>query len=160
MSVFLGIDPGLDGALAVLGEDGALVVHDMPTLGVTRGGKNKRDVDVYELARLVDETLKTHPSPIAYVERVGAMKGQGVSSTFAFGKAYGVVIGILAGNFVRLEFVAPVTWKRAMGVTKDKDGARARASALSPRHCGLWPLVKHHGRAEAALIALYGATQA
>jgi hypothetical protein len=37
-----------------------------------------------------------------------------------------------------------------------KDGARARASQLLPGAADQWPLVKHDGRAEAALIALWG----
>jgi hypothetical protein len=44
-------------------------------------------------------------------------------------------------------------------VPKAKDGARARASQLLPAGVQLWPLVKHDGRAEAALLALYGVRQ-
>jgi hypothetical protein len=47
-------------------------------------------------------------------------------------------------------------WKKALGVPADKDGARARASQLMPENAWLWPLVKHDGRAEAALIAYWG----
>lgn len=39
---------------------------------------------------------------------------------------------------------------------KGKDGSRARASELMPRHAGQWVRVKDDGRAEAALIALHG----
>jgi hypothetical protein len=46
-----------------------------------------------------------------------------------------------------------------MGVTKSKDGCRARASQLLPEAADQWPLRRHDGRAEAALIALYGARQ-
>jgi crossover junction endodeoxyribonuclease RuvC len=41
-------------------------------------------------------------------------------------------------------------------VPAGKDAARARACELLPRLADRWPLVKHHGRAEAALLALYG----
>jgi hypothetical protein len=44
----------------------------------------------------------------------------------------------------------------ALRVPAEKDGARARASQLIPAGASWWPLVKHDGRAEAALIALYG----
>jgi hypothetical protein len=37
-----------------------------------------------------------------------------------------------------------------------KDGARARASELFRGGAVHWPLVKHDGRVEAALIALWG----
>jgi hypothetical protein len=57
---------------------------------------------------------------------------------------------------VPITIVHPRTWKRALGVPREKDGARARASQLLPAHAHLWPLKKHDGRAEAALIATYG----
>jgi hypothetical protein len=44
-------------------------------------------------------------------------------------------------------------------VPKAKDAARARASQLLPQAAHQWPLKKHDGRAESALIALYGARQ-
>ena len=148
----LGIDPGLSGAFALFTPTtGALVVFDMPTFTLSRGGKTKRDPDATELARLVDAA---GPIAHAFVESVGAMPGQGVSSVFAFGLA----LGILAANFIPLTMVAPVKWKRALGVPAEKDGARARASQLMPAHAGLWSRCKDDGRAEAALIAYYGAT--
>jgi hypothetical protein len=39
------------------------------------------------------------------------------------------------------------------------NGARARATQLLPAAAHRWPLVKHDGRAEAALIAYYGRRQ-
>ena len=65
---------------------------------------------------------------------------------------------VVAANFIPLTMVAPLKWKRALGVPADKDGARARASQLLPAHAGLWCRVKDDGRAEAALIAYYGVT--
>jgi hypothetical protein len=41
-------------------------------------------------------------------------------------------------------------------VAKAKDEAIARASELLPKASHLWTLGKHHGRAEAALISMYG----
>lgn len=150
--IFLGIDPGLGGALAFYDPDAkTLAVHDMPTLALTRGGKAKREIDVYELARLVDGPIVQ----MAVVERVGAMPGQGTSSMFAFGKAAGIALMACAANFIRVEEVAPATWRKTLAVPKGKDGSRARASQIYPEHAGLWSLKKHDGRAEAALLAGY-----
>ena len=55
--------------------------------------------------------------------------------------------------------LSAVRWKRALGVQKSKDAARARASQLLPAAAAQWGLRKHDGRAEAALLALYGARQ-
>ena len=56
-----------------------------------------------------------------------------------------------------LVLVPPQVWKRRFNLTSDKDASRARASELLPAHAHLWPLKEHDGRAEAALLALYGA---
>lgn len=156
MTAVIGIDPGLDGALAWLSGD-ILETFDVPTLEMSRNSKAKREVDHYALARILDElTGRTLTAPHVIIEQVGSMPGQGVSSVFSFGKTYGTLIGVCAGNYLPITFVAPQTWKKALHVPAAKDGARAVASATFPRHGDQWPLKKHDGRAEAALIASYG----
>jgi crossover junction endodeoxyribonuclease RuvC len=153
--IILGIDPGLAGALAVFNaDDGGLVVHDAPTLRI-KPGSNRRELDLAALASMIDQDAShiTH----AFLERAGAMPGQGVSSMFSLGQTYGMIRGLLAANFIPLTIVGARTWKAALSVPAAKDGARARASQLLPRHAGLWTRKKDHGRAESALIALYGA---
>jgi crossover junction endodeoxyribonuclease RuvC len=155
--IVAGIDPGLSGAVALLdAATGAVVdVFDMPTHALARGGKNKRELDPHSLAGALGRDRIGH----AFVELVGAMPGQGVSSVFSFGKSFGITIGVLATLGIPMTFVAPVAWKRALQVPAAKDGARARASQLMPAAASHWPLVKHDGRAEAALIACYGLRQ-
>jgi crossover junction endodeoxyribonuclease RuvC len=152
--ILAGIDPGLSGAVALLdAATGAIVdIFDMPTLALSRGGKNKRELDPHSLAGAIGRDRMGH----AFVELVGAMPGQGVSSVFSFGKSYGITLGVLATLGVPMSFVAPAAWKRALQVPAAKDGARARATQLMPAAAHHWPLVKHDGRAEAALIAYYG----
>ena len=124
--LILGVDPGLSGALFFLdpGHPSTGEVVDIPTHVLTRGGKKKREIDVAQLIHVLALRRITH----AFVEQVGAMPGQGVSSTFAFGKGYGVILGVLAARSIPLSLIPPVRWKREMRVLKDKDGARARAS--------------------------------
>lgn len=145
----LGIDPGLSGALALL-EGEALEVHDIPTLQIG----TKRQIDEYALARLIDAL--SHRVKEVWLEQVGTRPGEGAVGAFSFGKGYGLIRGVCAANFLPIHDVTPATWKRALRVSGDKDEARARASALFPRHGQNWPLKKHDGRAEASLIALYG----
>jgi len=153
--VIVGIDPGLGGAVAFLDAAAARVLDiiDMPTLALSRGGKAKREIDVHALAAALGRDRIGH----AFLELVGAMPGQGVSSVFSFGKSYGIAIGVVATLGIPMSFVAPRKWKAALSVPAAKDGARARASQLLPAAARFWPLVKHDGRAEAALIALYAA---
>jgi crossover junction endodeoxyribonuclease RuvC len=155
--VIVGIDPGLSGALFFLDPHGASggEAIDILTHLLTRGSKNKREVDIAGLIGILALRRLTH----AFVEQVGAMPGQGVSGVFAFGKTYGILLGVLAARSIPLTLVAPVRWKRALGVPKAKDATRARASQLLPQAAHQWPLKKHDGRAEAALLALYGARE-
>ena len=84
------------------------------------------------------------------------MPKQGVTSSFSFGFSAGVIQGIIAANLIPMQLVRPAVWKRTMGLTKDKDSSRQKASALYPRFCSHWALKKDVDKAEAALIATYG----
>lgn len=151
MPRLIGIDPGATGAIACW-DNGKLVdVADMPT-AMARG---KRRLDAAALTAIV---RRFDPGSI-WLEQVHAMPGQGVSSTFAFGMAYGIVLGVAGAIAVPVTMVTPAQWKAALRVPRAKGEARARASQLIPGGAGFWPLVKHDGRAEAALIGLYGQQQ-
>jgi crossover junction endodeoxyribonuclease RuvC len=160
-----GVDPGLGGALAWYNtETGAVEVVDMPVLRLVRGGKSKGEIDAHALAGLF---WKRHTGHI-YLEHVtpmpsfgepdsqGRPRRQGASSGFAFGKGFGVVIGVIAAIGVPMTLVRANKWKNALGVPAAKDGARSRASQLLPQAADQWPRVKDDGRAEASLLALYG----
>ena len=157
MTIFVGIDPGLSGAIARLDSvSGEVRIEDVPTFEIKRNGKAKREIDYHSLARILDDMTK-EPGTRIVIEGVGAMPGQGVSSVFAFGKAFGVLIGVSAATFCPIEFVSPAKWKREMGITASKDGSRAKASMLFPRYSELWRLAKNADRAEALLIAAWAA---
>jgi crossover junction endodeoxyribonuclease RuvC len=155
MSFIIGIDPGAAGAVAILEPDGSLVqVFDMPAVEVTVGGKAKRRVSPEMLA--AELRLYNVHGTTAVVEQVGAMPGQGVSSMFAFGEAFGLAKGVLAGLGIPVQSVPPARWKRALGLNSGKDAARAKAAATWPQQAGEFKRVKDDGKAEAALIALWG----
>lgn len=152
MSRIIGIDCGLNGAIAVL-DDGQLVsVHDMPTLTVDINKKSKRQVSPNLLAILI-ESIKPDS---AIVERPAARPGQGVTAMFGFGRSLGVVEGVLAGFSVPVTYVAPATWTKSMGKTAGKDASRLRAVELFPSMADYFKRVKDDGRAEATLIAMWG----
>lgn len=147
--MIIGIDPGLTGAIAVLGPDGSFVaVHDMPT---TKLGKNKRRVNGPVLAEIIKSYLVT----MAVVEVVHAMPGQGVTSMFNFGEGYGVIKGVLAGLGVPHKDATPQKWKKACDlIGSEKDAARALAIELFPD--ASLSRKKDIGRADALLIAKFG----
>lgn len=157
MAIILGIDPGLSGALAFYDpEANTLVIHDMPTFTVSVNKKQRRILDDAKLAGTISSAV-LYDLTEAFVENVHSMPEQGVASSFKFGVCFGVIRGVLASNFVSVRYIEPSVWKRHFKLTADKDAARRRASELLPQHAHLWPLKKHDGRAEAALIAYYGA---
>ena len=153
----LGIDPGLTGALALYDPaTDRLTLQDVPTFVLPKGSKGKKtELDLYGLASIFDNWAG---QPVrAYVERVSASSQMGTVSAFSFGGSYWALRMACAAHFIPHELVTPQVWKKALKVPAAKDGARARASALLPQHSSLWTRAKDHGRAEAALIALYGA---
>lgn len=90
-----------------------------------------------------------------WLEQVGSMPGQGVSSTFKFGQSYGFLRGLLVGLGIPHEFVRPAVWQKALGCLSggDKNVTKAKAQQL-------WPHVKWaHATADSALIAEYGRRQ-
>jgi len=148
----IGIDVGLNGAIAMMRGETLTGIVDMPTVSLDRNGKTKRQISIPELIAILDEFKPEE----AYCERVFAMSGQGVTSVFSFGRSLGAIEGVLAARLIKTTLVTPQTWQKAMGVSGGKDGARARAMELFPWNVDYFKLKKHDGRADAALIACWG----
>jgi len=149
---FIGIDPGFTGAVAVLDADGCIVaLDDAPAVTVQSGKRKRSEFDRPAMVRL----LRFYEPSLTRVaiEKVTPMPKQGIASTSRFMAGWGMWLGILACLQLPHELVTPQRWKRAMlaGQPKEKDASRQVAQAM-------WPdadlhLVKHHGRADALLIA-------
>ncbi|MCK2087975.1 hypothetical protein MXC99_07260 [Thauera aromatica] len=148
--LFLGIDPGLSGALAVLTDAGRLVdVVSMPT---EPHGKSRRVSGRGVRAFLDGITEATEGAAIALcmLEQVASRPGQGAPSIFTFG----VVEGVLSALAVPTDYATPQTWKRAYGLSSDKGESIRKACDLIPGLAG-WPRPKGptHDQAEAVLLA-------
>jgi len=86
------------------------------------------------------------------------MPKQGASSGFKFGRATGALEGVLACCEIPLTVIEPTAWKKFHQLRGgDKESSRQRALQLFPSAHALLARKKDHGRAEAPLIALYGA---
>jgi crossover junction endodeoxyribonuclease RuvC len=152
--VIVGIDPGLTGAIAILDGD-SLTIHDMPVVATKAG---RRQVSPHLLRDLLEPLVPFNLGGglLAVVEDVHAMPKQGVSSVFSFGQSLGSILGVLAGLYVPYRLVSPQAWMSRAGVKKTASGdkvSRTRAIELFPAHANLFNLKKHHGRADAALMA-------
>jgi crossover junction endodeoxyribonuclease RuvC len=154
--IILGIDPGLSGAMVFLNTaDNTIAVEDMPTVEVKRNNKLKREVSPQLVAAMI---IKRHVDA-AFLEKVNAMAGQGVSSVFSFGRSAGIMEGVLAAFDIPTTLVTPQAWQKAMNVRDGKDGSRERAMQLFPASAELFQRKKDDGRSDAALIAKYGAVK-
>jgi crossover junction endodeoxyribonuclease RuvC len=151
----LGIDVGLNGAIALIVDGQLLEVHDMPTVTLERNNKTKRMVNAQALSLII----RGAKADSAYLERLNAMPGQGVTSMFSMGQSLGVVLGILAACEVPTTTIPPRTWQKALDVPQGKDGSRYRAAQLFPEHADMFSRVKDDGRSDAVLIAAYGVKQ-
>lgn len=152
MITLLGIDPGYTGALAFLDPGSrALRIEDMPTAPNTKG---RIELDLHRLGQLLGEHGEAQRL-VSVLEFVAARPGQGAPATFRFGQGYGAIQMALVGHGWERHSVTPTKWKKHFGLSSDKGVSRALAAARFPDYADHFTLVKHDGRAEAALIALY-----
>lgn len=153
----LGVDPGASGGIAMLHEGFEPLAWKMP----------ETEKDLIDLFR----SIVSGHTVIAYMEAVHAFPGsgpvcpackrpraQGTTSTFAFGKNYGFLRGVLVTLGIPLIDVSPMKWKKALGLnftaqdtkTDKKNGSKQLAQQW-------WPGIKiTHAISEALLIAAYG----
>ncbi|MEI6194394.1 MAG: hypothetical protein WCS42_08690 [Verrucomicrobiota bacterium] len=142
----LGIDPGLSGAVALVGRGRIEARRDFRSLAhITTA--------IQSLARAV---------PDAYIiEQVGARPGQGVCSMFSFGKSTGVAFGSLYSlPPLAVDEVHPMKWqnwvRRELGMAKKAPfDSREICRALFPEYAPLFKRKKDHNTADAVLLALY-----
>ena len=141
--MYIGIDPGKNGGIAAIEADG----NEIKSYKTVAYDEFKLIATVY--------ILKPERTRVV-VERVGAMPGQGVTSTFNFGKNFGFILGVLESFHFPYELVTPQKWKREFGVTADKNTSIEVCKRLFPdvnlkrtERC----TKDHDGMAEALLLA-------
>lgn len=147
----IGIDPGASGAVVILRDGVPAHWMLMPTAKVGTATQ-------VNPAALV-AFLRVHSTAAqVFLEKVGAMPGQGVVSMFNFGHSCGVVTGVLGALQMPVTLVTPQSWKKRAGLLgQDKDAARSRALQLWPHWRALDKKGEGQALADAALIALHGA---
>lgn len=115
--IIIGIDPGINGAIAVLDLKAEKVsVFDVPTIKVPGKGRGKKSVSDYDKAGMADLLSKYQNRQVAVsMEKVHAMPGQGVTSMFTFGRGVGIWEGMLAAFGWEIDLVTPQNWKKEYG---------------------------------------------
>lgn len=143
--LIFGFDPGLSGAWGAITHNGKYhTCGDMHH-------EDKRLLTNKIWAELC--TARDGQDCEVVVEKVHAMPGQGVSSMFNFGVAYGGVLSLAERFNCPWHMVTPRTWKNALGLDSDKAKSLLMARELWPEA----PLSRKmdNGRAEALLLAEY-----
>lgn len=173
----LGIDPGLDGGLVLLGHDRQVikrwvmpVLEDRTSVKKRDTGKIKttvkRNIDICAYA----EIMLTHREQIEYVilEQVSARPDQGVSGMFKFGFTAGIIEGVLAALKIPYLKVAPVTWTKELHKDMNPNYFITMEAKERSRHVAktLFPEVDlrenqrcknmHDGLVDGILLAEYG----
>ncbi len=134
---YIGIDPGKNGALALIDGD---KTHTF-----------RFDKDAYR------SVLSDIGVAVCCLESVGSMPGNGRVSMFYFGENFGWIQGTLEAFGVPYELVTPQKWKKEFSVTADKNTSIAVCKRLFPGVSLIPPGCRkeHDGMAEALLMAEY-----
>lgn len=118
----------------------------VPVIGKGRGAV----VDTLGLAKQWRGCVWSWPDVVTVMERVSAMPGQGLASTWAFAHAVGALEGVLAGlGVTQARRVPAAAWKASFGLPGGRKG-KAESVALVHRLAGV--TVSEH-EAEAVLMA-------
>jgi hypothetical protein len=138
--VVLGIDPGKTGAAALMSKEGIIELIDWSD-GPTMARKLMEWQFIY--------------APKAALEKVSAMPKQGVVSMFNLGANYGWWQGALEALKIPYKLVRPQEWQKAAKLPKKKKPSDKPSLPVARQ---MFPdaelnLAKHHGRADALLIA-------
>ena len=140
--IYIGIDVGKKGGVAIIFEDGVCAYP----------WDDGRFIQTMDIVANMDSDC------VACVEQVHAMPKQGVSSTFAFGKAAGFIEGVLVAHRIPFQLVPPQKWKKEYSLGNDKNQSIAVCKKLFP-NVDLLPTARctknSDGMAEALLMAEY-----
>ena len=116
MTLVAAIDPGANGALCFLSDEGIMEFYDFKKLGL------KGYIDAFK-------GLDTQLTGVI-VESVTAMSGQGVTSMFSFGQRLGELEGMLQTLDIPYELVRPQKWQKTIGV-EPKSGKQGIYDTIS-----------------------------
>lgn len=154
-SYIVGIDPGFSGAIAALEIDGKdiklVMLSDMPLIKDTISNPRPR-----VCGTTVSRILSQMPDPLVVIESVHASPQMGVTSAFRFGEGFGTLGGIFAAHELKVFSVVPAVWKSHFGLDQNKNKSRILAKKFFPSDEEKFKRAKDDGRAESALIALFG----
>jgi crossover junction endodeoxyribonuclease RuvC len=145
--IYIGIDPGsINGALGAIDSQGGFV----DAFNIEH--KDKHILALVFKSRILSIVDPKEGAEIC-MEQVHSMPNQGVSSTFSFGRAVGVISAVCELTRYPVHLVTPQKWKKHFHLTADKSESLDMARYLWPE--AKLKLKKDINKAEALLIAEY-----
>ena len=112
MSIWIGVDPGQKGGMSVIYNDNG--VQKVATAAWDNMLFVHFCKSFKEMADAKGEQC------VAAVEKVGAVHGNGIVSTFSFGKNAGFIEGVLSALNISYQLVPPKKWKDMFSLNSDK----------------------------------------
>ena len=158
----IGIDPGLTGALSMIGHQGEFKhLADVPTMQrmvEAKKGRVMNQVNCAAAREILRDWLQDIDREAVHVviELPIAFPGQNVGSVAASFLTAGHLEATVASLGLAHTLVRPAEWKKALKLTSSKEQCRASAIRRWPAAAPLLKRVMDHNRAESLLLALYG----
>jgi crossover junction endodeoxyribonuclease RuvC len=155
--IYIGIDPGLNGAVAAIDENfHVLGLTDTPV--IKTGGK--LSYDVTEMANVL-RRFALMGDAVVILEQAQGMPGQGIVSTFSIGFGFGIWSGILGALGISYRAIKPSVWVREI-LTGSPGQGKERSinfalklfptAELTPQGCRK----PRDGRSDALALAYWG----
>lgn len=134
LKISIGIDPGQSGGICVKYPDGDVMAHKMPIT----------ETDIMEIFNQVKKESTGMEMPVfAVIEKVHSMPGQGVASTFKFGRNYGFLRGCLISLGIPFDEVTPQKWMKYYSMKKAKNETKTEwKNRLKGKAQQLYPHLK------------------
>ena len=147
----MGLDPGTNGGISVIESHQnklpqIVLAKKMPIVSLY----GKKVVDTKKLY----DSINNFKIDISIIEKVHAMPRQGVTSSFQFGRSFGSIEALAYLLSQRVDYVAPVVWKKYLGVGSSKKDSLDMAR-LKFGDNEIWNKKTNDGIAEASLLVLY-----
>ena len=160
--IYIGIDPGLSGGIAIMKPEG-IETAIMPTTTIKKANKDKRVID-HDGLKKIFEVFKSEPCYAMIEEQQSMSKGgkpQGVISMVTLGLGFGALLQVLTDFNIDFERVNPQDWQKEFGIANGDTKAQALevCQSLFPKLNLLGTeksRVAHKGVVDAVLIMQYG----
>jgi len=143
--IYIGVDPGAKGAIAVIDQNGDYTDHMM---------YNESWFENAKYLSFLKE--KTDGKLLVGLEKVASAGGNGVKSSFSFGVNVGGWLATLQILAIPYVLVPPPAWQpKMLGAFPKGDSKKAASAYVERRYPDLKLLKKEQGVADALCIALY-----